>query len=662
MDELIKKWRPQPPKSGLRALTADEIAQLTAQGNRAGDWGKVRVAAEGFDAGRVHRCGFDGEVEIGAFTRDYSQYRIVELKIGLYGSCFRDTSIGGDAAVHNLLYCRGQDIGDSVIISNVAEISIGIHQLFGMDKSLIPNNIDVINENGGRTITPFPGMTCTDAYLWARFRGDGELMEKFAAMSRENRKNSHTGRMIIGDHAAIINTKAIRYTLISPHTTVSGAELIADSTIMSDLNRTFIGAGVQIRSSIIGYGNVIDSAAQLSHAMTGANVSISRSARITHSVVGDNSEIACCEIANCLIMPSHGQHHNNSFLIAACVGGQSNVAAGATIGSNHNGRMCDGEIWAGRGFWPGLCVSLKHNSRFASFTMIAKGDYPNELDVRLPFSLVALDRETGAATALPAFWFTRNMYAAMRSAQKFVKRDARQHRQQFIEHDILAPDTVEEMFEAMNIVDSGSIAIEKGAPKVKLRHAREACDMYSMMIRHYCAKNILPWMRDNQINGADGLLRAAGPLPADNEKWLNCGSMVISESALAKIIDTVKKPRKVKTWADVHALFDSWAASYPMEKVRHAVKSLLRLECINHNKLCDNDLAEFMKCVQEDCKTIAALTYSSRAKDFSDPFRGMVYESEKEMEAVLGSLMDPVVEQTFEEMRDLGLLAGELLS
>ncbi|WP_457832412.1 hypothetical protein, partial [Staphylococcus aureus] len=79
--------------------------------------------------------------------------------------------------------------------------------------------------------------------------------------------------------------------------------------------------------------------------------------------------------------PAHEQHHNNSFLCAALVMGQSNIAAGATIGSNHNSRSADGEIIMGRGFWPGLCVSLKHNSRFPSFTMINKGDYPAELDV-----------------------------------------------------------------------------------------------------------------------------------------------------------------------------------------------------------------------------------------------------------------------------------------
>ena len=57
------------------------------------------------------------------------------------------------------------------------------------------------------------------------------------------------------------------------------------------------------------------------------------------------------------------------------------MAAGATVGSNHNSRGADGELVAGRGFWPGLCVSLKHNSKFASFTIFSKADFPHELNI-----------------------------------------------------------------------------------------------------------------------------------------------------------------------------------------------------------------------------------------------------------------------------------------
>ena len=134
-------------------------------------------------------------------------------------------------------------------------------------------------------------------------------------------------------------------------------------------------------------------------------------ARLINSYLGNNSTISCCEVLNSLIFPAHEQHHNNSFLCASLLMGQSNIAAGATIGSNHNSRSPDGEIVAGRGFWPGLCVSLKHNSKFASFTILAKGDYPYELNIKLPFSLISNDVKNDQLIVMPGYWFSYNMYA-----------------------------------------------------------------------------------------------------------------------------------------------------------------------------------------------------------------------------------------------------------
>ena len=140
------------------------------------------------------------------------------------------------------------------------------------------------------------------------------------------------------------------------------------------------------------------------------------------------------------------------FLCAALVLGQSNMAAGATVGSNHNSRSADGEIIAGRGFWPGLCVSLKHNSRFASFTIIAKGDYPAELNIPIPFSLVSNDVSNDKLVVMPAYWFMYNMYALARNEEKYETRDKRENKTQHIEYDFLAPDSVNEIFDAITLL------------------------------------------------------------------------------------------------------------------------------------------------------------------------------------------------------------------
>jgi len=668
MEETIKKWREKRPDGYYRALTPEEITLLERQGNTTANWGDVRVAVKGFDADRVRGCCFEGRVFIGAFSKDRLRHGNISIKTGLYNSNFNNVTIGDDVSIHNLLFSINQHISDSVLIFGVNEISSADGAVFGM--SLDADHqypIEIINENGGRAVLPYPGMTCTDAYIWAKFRGDNDLLAKLADMTYAVYRNLYPapGTAIIGSNSVIINAKAVRNALIGPAAIIDGAELIRNSTVLSDgAEPTFIGSGVQIRNSIIGYGNRIDSAAQLSSVMTGTAAAISKAARVDHSVVGDCANIACCEIANSLIMPMHAQHHNNSFLIAAAVGGQSNIAAGATIGSNHNSRVSDGEIWAKRGFWPGLCVSLRHNSRFASFTMIAKGAYQTELDIKLPFSLITMDEKGKSATIFPAFWFTHNMYAVMRSAQKFAARDKRLHRDQFIEHDPLAPDTVDEIFDAIDILESNETAGTSIGGASMPRRVGEACKAYRMMIRYYCAKNILPYMKENGLKNLKELLSRIGPFDDNDDscgRWTDCGGTIISERSLKRVIDTIKSD-EVKTWDDIRALFGARAAAYKTEKVKHAVRSLAKLENININGVTESHFAAFLESVPNDCAKIAAYTAQSRAKDYENQFRAATYESAEEMINVLGPAEDAVVTKTAAETDALAALATDFVN
>ncbi len=656
MEEIVKQWRTERPADLYRALTPEETARLEKQGNTAANWDDVRVA-EGFDVGRVYGCCFDGRVLIGAFNKDVLHYNGISLKTGLHNSRFCNVHIGDDVAIYNLLYSINQHISASVLILGVNEISSKDGAAFGMSVDATRRYpIEVVNENGGRTVLPYPGMTCAEAYLWAKFRGDEELLAKLTEMTYAANRSIRPKAAIIACNAVIINTKAVRDTLIGPYAVIDGAELLHNSTVLSDANETaFIGPATQIRDSIIGYGNRIDSAAQTSSVMTGTAVSLSKAARVEHSVVGDCAQIACCEIANCLIMPMHAQHHNNSFLIAAALGGQSNVAAGATVGSNHNSRVNDGEIWAKRGFWPGLCVSLRHNSRFASFTMIAKGAYQTEFDVKLPFSLVAMDEKNGSATVFPAFWFTHNMYAVMRSAQKFALRDRRVHRNQFIEHDPLAPDTVDEIFEALSLIERRE-ADTIGNNNLRSTPSKRAEETYRMMVRHYCAKNILPYMKENGLKNFKELITSVNPFDDDGGKWIDCGGTIIAERFLKNIVNAIKGDG-VKTWDDVRALFDARAAAYKIEKIKHAVRSIAKLENVSTNELTEKHFADFLGSVPTDCAKIAALTARSRSKDYENPFRRATYESTEETASVLGPIEDAVITKTAAETSALAALA-----
>jgi hypothetical protein len=85
---------------------------------------------------------------------------------------------------------------------------------------------------------------------------------------------------------------------------------------------------------------------------------------------------------------------------------------------------------------------------------LAKGSYAAELDVPLPFSLVSNDEAHDRLLIMPAYWWMHNMYALARNAWKFQTRDHRKTKTQKIEFEALAPDTAEEIFHAMDLLET----------------------------------------------------------------------------------------------------------------------------------------------------------------------------------------------------------------
>ena len=259
--------------------------------------------------------------------------------------------------------------------------------------------------------------------------------------------------------------------------------------------------------------------------------------------------------------------------------GQSNVAAGATIGSNHNSRAADGELIAGRGFWPGLCVSLKHNSRFASFSLLAKGDFPFELNIPIPFSLIINDPTANELRIIPAYWFQYNHYALQRNEWKYKDRDARATKELALEYRSLAPDSVNEIFTALELLslfagkayfryagaeiptddmckakgrelffnddkllDELEIlaeGLENSKRKVVVLKARKAYASFREMVRYYAVGQIATkFSKEDVLNSPFGLT-VISKLPL-REEWVNIGGQLVPSPSLALLLDEIK--------------------------------------------------------------------------------------------------------------------------
>jgi NDP-sugar pyrophosphorylase family protein len=447
------------PKNRWRHLRSDEVERLVTNNNSSNNWDEILVTDQ-FDPLLVINNSFFGRVRIGRLQNVVLEHNDLKLPAGITNSIIIASDIGDDVAIHNVGYLSHFIVGDRCIISKVDEINTSDHAKFGNgiikegEKEDVRIWIDLMNEAGCRQVIPFDGMITADAYLWSKYRDDNLLQVKLKEIT-QNSFDSHRGFYgMIGNQSVIKNSHILKDVKVGPHCYIKGANKLKNLTINSSMEEpTQIGEGVELVNGIIGYGCHIFYGCKAIRFILGNNSNLKYGATLINSFLGDNSTISCCEVLNNLIFPAHEQHHNNSFLIASVVMGQSNVAAGATIGSNHNSRANDNEIQAGRGFWPGLCTSVKHSCRFASFTLLSKADYPSELDIPLPFSLLNNNTSIDQLEVMPAFWWLYNMYALARNSGKYKSRDKRKHKIQNIEFEALAPDTIEEIFNACRLLE-----------------------------------------------------------------------------------------------------------------------------------------------------------------------------------------------------------------
>ncbi len=669
---------------GKRNPTASEIEILKHNDNRSSDpqWKNVYVSKV-FDPSLIHDTEFYGTVVIGALRKATLKYHDLELETGIVNSYVDSCVIGDDVCIRNVSYLQNYVLGNRVMIFNVQEMSCTLHSKFGNGilKEGEPEEnriwIGVGNENGGREILPFESMIPADAYIWSRYREDKDLMRKFIDLTEEGQCKKNNTYGIAGDDVVIKNTSLIKDVKIGSCAYIKGAFKLKNITICSsEAEPSQIGEGVEMVNGIMGYGCKAFYQAVAVRFILGRNCQLKYGARLLNSVLGDNSTVSCCELLNNLIFPFHEQHHNTSFLIASTIKGQSNIAAGATIGSNHNSRSPDGEIYAGRGFWPGLCSDFKHNSKFASFTLISKGSYQYELNITYPFSLVSRSNEEEGISIMPAYWFMYNMFAMARNNTKFKNRDVRAVKVQNIETDPLAPDTMQEVLSALdrlihlteNYLMSNDLnyTIASGDMYQKAKdflHQNPDADLsftdplcmkkfgakiikpvqgykeYRKIAKYFAVKTLSEYCRQKNIESfSTSLFSQILTLELFTE-WVNIGGQIIPSRKLQELFEKIKKG-SVKNWDEVHAFYNDCEKEYSTYKVRYALYILETLYSRSISDFTKEIYADILKDVTVVSNYMYTSSISSRQKDYTDFFRAITYRNRDEMTAVVGRLED----------------------
>jgi len=588
------------------------------------------------------------------------EFHNLRLPVGLYNSTIISCDFGNNVCVENVNCLSHYIIGNDVMIANVNEFATTDYSKFG--NGIIKEGeeeknrtwVELCNENGGRSVLPFNGMLPGDAYLWSRYRDEDALMEQFKKFTQKelDDKRGYYGK--IGERTVIKNCGIIKDVWIGSDAYLKGANKIKNVTINSDAPRkSQIGEGCELVNGIVGFGCRIFYGVKAVRFIMASHSQLKYGARLINSYLGNNSTISCCEVLNSLIFPAHEQHHNNSFLCASLVMGQSNIAAGVTIGSNHNSRSPDGEIQAGRGFWPGLCVSLKHNSKFASFTIIAKGDFPAELNIPIPFCLVSNDITNDRLVVMPAYWFMYNMYALERNTWKYRDRDRRTEKIQLIEYDYLAPDTINEIFDSLKMLEKlspdkdGSASVtgwENTGRETSVIKVPQSVKLFRELVQYYGMCTLLKHLKENDLENFDDF-KISLPVKIQRSEWLNLGGQLMKISAVKKLKKDITA-NQLQSWNDVHARYREEGNEYAHDLLEHAYASLLEIRNITVKQFTPE---LFKTLLEEVIKTREWMTngiFKAREKDYTNPFRKMVYENNEEMNKVLGKLEDNSFIQT----------------
>ncbi|MCL2792332.1 MAG: DUF4954 family protein [Spirochaetaceae bacterium] len=661
----IRKQQTGTKYQNSRPLGSGEIEILKHNGCESDDWSLISVT-DPFDPSLVKRTVFKGSVRIGCLEKGVIADKDREYCCGILDSFIVSSDIGDYCAIHNNKYISAVITGNYVVLSDNNEIYTTEDAKFGNcilkdnEEKTSLRKINLVNEKGGRSISAFNGITGADIYLWIKQRGSKEFiskLESFTCKSFDTKKGYYS---FFEDHTVVKGTSLVRNVMTGRCCRIERASCVDDVTINSSaLKPVLIADNVIIKRGIVGEGCRITNSSIAEDFILDAGSSLDMGARFLHSFLGSSSNVSCCEVIGSFIYPCHQQHHNSSFLIASVVMGQSNIAAGVTLGSNHNSRANDCEMWAGRGFWPALCASVKFNSKFASYCLLSKSDFPYELNINLPFALVNNNVYENCLEILPAYWWLHNMYSLFRNYFKFRDRSSGLDSMKGVELDFMAPDTAEEILLAISYIEEKqknivcksnsktayikipSDGIENSKREIKILYPDESKAAYMEMLLFYCGSVIFEFIEKSQDN--IHLLFKTNYSHEREKEWVNACGRLLPKKSIADAEKAVmgKSEKVIESWEEMHDYFNEEFELYESRKLFHALSVAMML--YKKEKLDEKFLANLKTDYEKLLKKIEREIIKSRKKDYDDPMRKALFANIEEMENVLGSLeKDPL--------------------
>jgi hypothetical protein len=135
-------------------------------------------------------------------------------------------------------------------------------------------------------------------------------------------------------------------------------------------------------------------------------------------------------------------------------------------------------------------------------------------------------------------------------------------------------------------------------------------------------------------------------------EWSNIGGQLIPTKSVQTMLQQIKSD-KLNSWHDVHQFYQTQTEKYLDKKNTHALYCLELIEGVSISGLSNKKMNDWLDRYQAIKEEVTQKIKSSREKDYTNPFRKMVYENQAEMDAIVGDLKDNsfIEQQNAEQMQ-----------
>ncbi len=651
-----------------RNLTPTEIETLTSQYCSSDNWENIQVA-ENFDAQRVKRVIFTGQIRLGAFEKEYILDGNIRRNSGLFNATIHNCVIGDNVYIGKInSYLANYNIGDDTYIENIDLLAVTNKSTFGNGTP-----VSALNEGGGREVTACDHLSAHVAYMMSLYRHRPKMIGNLEKLIQTYKDGIASEMGSIGKNVSIRNCKIIKNVKIGDCATVEGcAELINGSINSNREAPVYFGVNVIAHDFIVSSGSEITEGALLDRCFVGQACQIGKQYSAIDSLFFCNCQGFHGESTAVFAGPFTVTHHKSSLLIAGMF---SFLNAGS--GSNQSNHMYKlGPIHQGiveRGSKTTSDSYILWPAKIGAFTLVM-GRHTDHSDTSdLPFSyMIEQDNET---ILVPAA--NLKSVGTIRDAQKWPKRDKRKDPEKLdqINFNLLSPYTIQKMMAGQKILRSlQNISGETcdtyyyHSTKIKNSSLRKGLDLYEMGIYKFLGNSIIKRLEKTNFHSIEEIRQRLRPdTLVGTGEWIDIAGLIAPKSTIEEIIDGIEQNKFESIeqlnarFADIHKNYYTLEWTWAIQKIQERLDKTIE-------EITVDDVIHLVEKWKKSVVSLDEILYEDARKEFTLKVKtsfgvdGTDEEKQKDFENVRGDFdKNPFVLEVINHIKTKTALGNELI-